>query len=318
VQPGAIALNRANASRPAPAEFVAGGCFVDVAGGRLFTISAGESSERQPVVFLHGIPTWSWIWRNVIEASELHGLSIAIDLPGFGLSTLDRDRRFTISTIAGMLEQAIDHLAGDESHPVLVAHDFGVLVAAELIARAPDRYSAVVITNSSLRPESWIGSGWGIDLLAPLRIPVLGQLSMATARPWMLRWAAAPYVADPVDPGWFQGFWYPFEHGFGQSLARFYQSQPVQFDDFARWRCALEEFTRPSLVVWGMCDPAFGGREFADIVSILDEPETLVVERASHFLMEDRPRVLARTIARFLTRLSRAAGSAQQVVDHRG
>lgn len=283
-----------------PAAFESRGSFIDVDGGRLFAVSIGESIQ-QPIIYLHGIPTWSWIWRQVMDITALQRWSIAIDLPGFGRSTLDKQRSFDVSTISRLVEQAIDRLIAETFRPVLVAHDFGVLVAAELVSRDPSRYSAVVLTNSSLRAEAWTGSGWGIDLLAPLRVPGLGQLSMAMARPWMLRWAAGPFVSDPVDPEWFGGFWYPFEHGFGQSLARFYQSRPVRPDDFERWRSALTEYAGRSLVVWGGRDPAFGPRELEDIKSVLKEPRIMVVDRASHFLMEDRPRVLGRAINAFLT-----------------
>lgn len=301
-----MGLSRRHASRSAicertPSEFAAGGSVIHLDGARVFYIETGRPDSASPVVFLHGIPTSSWIWRNVIPAMPENRRSIALDLPGFGLSSLDADRPFTIATITALTEQAINQLLGSESRPVLVAHDFGGLVASELITRSPDRYPKVVFTNTSLRPTAWIGSGWRIDLLTPLRIPWMGQLSMILARPWMLRLAASQFLIDPADPDWFAGYWYPFERGFGQSLARFYQSRPVSVADFDRWRAGLPGYNGQSLLVWGRRDPAFGMSDFSDIRQLLGGPEVLVLDNASHFLMEDQPGALGRRISAFLT-----------------
>jgi pimeloyl-ACP methyl ester carboxylesterase len=283
-----------------PERFVSSGELVPIDASDVFVVSRNHTGSRQPVVFLHGIPTWSWIWRNVLPEINPEFSCHAIDLPGFGLSHLDTDMEMSCTNFAELIEQVLDRVLGSNARPVLVTHDFGLLVGAELVSRNPGRYPGLVITNSSLRPEGWIASRGTIDLLTPLRMPGIGQLAMKLARPWMLRAAAAPYLHDPVDPDWFDGFWYPFKFGFGQSLARFFQQRVVLPEDFDRWRSALATYPRKVSVIWGTRDPAFGASEVSDLASLVGTSDVTKIDQASHFLMEDRPRVLARSINRFL------------------
>lgn len=264
----------------------------------LFWLAAGEGGDHVPLLFLHGIPTWSWLWRNVIPVTGKLTRSIAVDLPGFGMSEQIRDHDYRVATLASTIEGFLDDVVGPDRPVSLVVHDFGALVGAELIARAPARYPKLVVTNTSLRSGAWVGGG-------PLRIlsvPWLGQLSMWLAQPWMLRLAMAPFVVDPDARSGlrFDGYWFPFRHGFGQTLARFYQQRPVQPDDFIRWREALSNYPGDALVLWGARDPAFTLYEMNDIESLLPRSEAMIFDHAGHFLPEELPGSVGRRIRAFL------------------
>ena len=283
-----------------PRELIDAGQRTTVDGMDVFWVSAGDPRERHPVVFLHGIPTWCWLWRNVMLETGAVTRSIAVDLPGFGMSEYSAEQDFRIATLAETVEQFLDQVVGAGARVTLVVHDFGALVGAELIARAPGRYSGLILTNTSLRAGAWSGGG----PLLVLSVPWLGQLSMLLARPWMLRMAMRPFVTDPEarSGNRFAGYWYPFEHGFGQSLARFYQQRPVEPGDFDRWRTALAEYTGRCLILWGGRDPAFTVSEVNDLLSLLPDAETMIFDNASHFLPEEHPRAVGRRIRTFLER----------------
>jgi haloalkane dehalogenase len=282
-----------------PQTFIEAGQFTEIAGSRFFSVATGESSRQFSVVYLHGIPSWSWLWRHVLPETALWTKSIAIDLPGFGVSERRTDGSFQVPDLAESVELLLDRTVGYSEPVSLVAHDFGALVGAELVGRNPDRYRNLVLTNTSLRTESWLGGG----PLRVLSVPGLGQLSMWLARPWMLQLAMLPFVADSAartGPA-FDGYWFPFRRAFGQNLARFYQQRPVQADDFERLRDVLRSFSGRTLICWGALDPAFTTEEVDDIRSLLPKyPESIVFEHASHFLPEDRPAALGRCIRAFL------------------
>lgn len=265
----------------------------------LFWAEAGAERSGPPVLFLHGIPTWSWLWRNVIPETGLEHRCIALDLPGFGLSDKSPRHSFRLPALAETVESFMDAVSGPGQEVNLVVHDFGALVGAELIARDPKRYPCLVITNTSLRPEAWAGEG----ILRLLGIPYLGDFAMMVARPWMLHFAMRPFVADPRarTSERVAGYWYPFTAGFGSSLARLYRERPLERGDFERWRRALQEYSGNSLIAWGERDPAFTLTEVEDIQGLLSEARYQGFENASHFLPEERPLALGRRIRTFIS-----------------
>ncbi len=73
-----------------------------------------------------------------------------------------------------------------------MAHDFGFLVACELLAQRRCRVNGLVILNTSIRAADWSGSGLNpFQLIAQ---PVVGELAFGLARRWMLRLAFMPFV----------------------------------------------------------------------------------------------------------------------------
>jgi cis-3-alkyl-4-acyloxetan-2-one decarboxylase len=281
-----------------PQQFIVTGRNAVIDGANLFWQTSGEGLTRSTVLFLHGIPSWCWMWRNVVPQTGILARSIAVDLPGFGMSDPRPDGSFRVPDLARSIKRFIDYEIGNDSQVSLVVHDLGALVGAELIAREPDRYEHVVFMNTSLRHEAWSGEG----PLRILSIPVAGQVSMYLAQPWMLRLAMAPFVSNPAGRTGiaFDGYWYPFQYGFGQNLARLFQQRIVEVPDFERWRRALQRYRGRSLVLWGGRDPTFTLDEFQDLVSLLSSPESMVYQSASHFLPEDQPYAVSRRIRSFL------------------
>jgi pimeloyl-ACP methyl ester carboxylesterase len=251
------------------------------------------------VVFIHGIPTWSFLWRNVAHEVGQEFRAIALDLPGFGLSAVDRYGDDGVLTMASAAETVLKETIRDNSPIYLAVHDFGALVAAEIIARNDARVSGLIVLNSSLQQSSWSG---GAGLLRILSIPYLGQMSMMLARPWMLREAMRPFISDDVlkHPQRFGGYWYPFHAGFGQNLARMYQHLLMDAEQFSRWRSALAMWDRPSLVLWGMRDPVFGVDDRDDLTSLLRRSTVRRFVNGNHFLAEERPRAVGRQIREFV------------------
>lgn len=282
-----------------PHAFARTGTINPVGATPVFQVQRGERHGGTPVLFLHGIPTWSWLWRNVIEETAREYRSIAVDLPGFGMSDKSGRHSFRVPALGETIDQLLDDVVGPERPVHLVVHDFGALVGAELIARSRRTYPSLIVTNTSMRHDAWTGGG-------PLRIlsvPYLGDLSMMLARPWMLRMAMYPYVADPAarTPERVAGYWYPFEHGFGRSLARLFRERAVEADDFDRWRAALQAYTGGSFIIWGERDPTFTPREMHDIHGLLPGANVLSFENACHFLPEERPEAVGRAIRSFIS-----------------
>lgn len=255
-----------------------------------------EGGAGDAVVFLHGLPTSSYLWRDVLPYLARSHRVIAPDLPGFGRSDRPRARPYTVTSWADTVEGLLAQLG--LSRYALVAHDLGALVAAELIARTPEAAAALVLTNTGLRHAGWSG----FTPLSLARLPLVGEAGVALARRWMLRWAMRVYVSEPgrLSAAVMDGYWWPFEHGFREVLLRLYRSPIAGAQDFARWCAALEAYSGRALLAWGLRDPTFGVGDLAHAASLLTGAAVVPFVHANHFIQEDRPEALARLIGAFL------------------
>lgn len=117
-----------------------------------------EKGEGKPLVLVHGIPTSSFLWRDMVDELSLHGRVIAPDLPGFGLSDPPPDGDYSISGYASLLESLLESLAITEA--TLICHDFGGPVTVTYALRNPDKYERLVILNTFLDTDL---PDWGLS-----------------------------------------------------------------------------------------------------------------------------------------------------------
>jgi len=263
---------------------------------RTLRIFVREGGTGSPVLLLHGIPTSSYLWRDVLPHLAGSHRVIAPDLPGFGRSDRPRAWPYTVAAWADIVADLLG-LLGVSTY-ALVGHDLGALVAAELIARDPGAATALILTNTSLRYGGW----HGVSPLSLLRLPLAGEVGVALARRWMLRTAMRVYVSEPdrLSRAAMDEYWWPFEHGFREVLLHLYRSPIASGTDFPRWRAALEAYPGRALLAWGLRDPSFGAAELEHAAGLLADPAVVPFVHANHFIQEDRPQALARLIGAFL------------------
>ena len=117
------------------------------------TIHYRESGAgREPIVFLHGNPTSSYLWRNVIPRLESEGRCLAPDLIGMGASGKPKiEYRFVDH--ARYLDAWFDAL--DLRRVTLVIHDWGSALGFHWAARHPDRVAAIAFMEAIVKPLTW-------------------------------------------------------------------------------------------------------------------------------------------------------------------
>src|SRR5690348_1122991 len=135
--------------------------YADVGGLRLAYVEAGPA-DGPPVLLLHGEPTWSFLYREVIGVLAAAGLrAVAPDLVGFGRS--DKPADVADHTYARHVEwvRALAFDALGLRDVTLVGQDWGGLIGLRLVAEHPDRFARVVAANTGLptgdrpMPEVW-------------------------------------------------------------------------------------------------------------------------------------------------------------------
>ena len=113
-----------------------------------------DTGTGDPVVFLHGNPTSSYLWRNIIPHVEPLGRCLAPDLVGMGESHRAPSDSYRFIDHARYLDAWFDNL-GLTRRVTLVAHDWGSALAFHWAKRFPDRVRALVYMEAIVRPMAW-------------------------------------------------------------------------------------------------------------------------------------------------------------------
>ncbi len=125
-------------------------------GNDIFTIDEGDP-DKPVLVLIHGFPTSSYDWHAMWSSLRTNYRVLCIDMLGFGFSDKPNRRDYTIHQQADLIEQHIQQQGVKEFH--VLAHDYGVSVAQELIARQIDqrgygRWLSCCFLNGGLFPET--------------------------------------------------------------------------------------------------------------------------------------------------------------------
>ena len=251
-----------------------------------------DAGAGDPVVLLHGIPTWSFLWREVVPLLAAGRRVIAPDFLGHGFS--DRRDRFDRSLVAqtAMVLALLDRLGIERAD--VAGHDTGGGVALILAVEHPERVRRVVLSNVVCF-DSW-----------PVAEMIeLGDPRMA-ARPAgeLVAWIRSGLVEGVHRPErrtaeFEEGILAPYADEEGKlSLIR--NAVSLNTNHTMMLVDRHRDIAADVLLLWGADDPwqtiADARRLAADIPRATLRP----VERASHWLQQDAPDVVAAQIAAFL------------------
>jgi haloalkane dehalogenase len=255
-----------------------------------------DIGEGPPVLFLHGEPTWSFLWRKVIPPVRDAGYRcIAPDLLGFGRSDKPVDidwysyDRHTAS-VAALVEEL------DLRDATVVVHDWGGPIGLRVAAERPDRVARIVVLDTGLftgrqrMNDAWMAFRNFVERTEDLPVGLL------------VRRACARDPGDEVIAAYDA----PFPNAAAKAGARaFPLILPLTPDApgaaaSARVLEALRGDRRPKLFLWAESDPVIPletGRRFA---AALGGEVDHVIAGASHFLQEDAGPEIGRLIADWL------------------
>ncbi|MDF3301421.1 alpha/beta fold hydrolase [Streptomyces tropicalis] len=248
---------------PTGAQWAAGGTRTTVRGRTrthvLFVRQDGPA-DGTPVTLVHGFPTSSHDWSPIVPGLAARGHRVTtLDLLGFGHSDKPRGHAYSVLEQADLVEEVWRGLGiGDTA---LVAHDYGVSVAQELLARDPGR-----VTRSA-----WLNGGLYPDLHRPIRVQRLlhGRLGPVLARAVSERGFRASMrkvMSRPVSDRDLHLMWENVALDGGRLLApRLLRYIDERRAHEARWVPALEGCPGPMLFVWGPADPISGAHVLARV-----------------------------------------------------
>jgi haloalkane dehalogenase len=149
-----------------------------IAAVRGTTMAYLQEGAGRPIVLLHGNPTSSYLWRNVIPHLRGHGRVIAPDLVGHGDSAKlpgTGDARYSLAEHQAYVDALLDELDVRED-VVLVGHDWGGPLAFDWARRHPDAMAGIAYLETIVMPFTWDGFGDIAELFRAWRSPAGEQL----------------------------------------------------------------------------------------------------------------------------------------------
>ncbi len=247
-----------------------------------------DEGDGPPVVFVHGEPTWSFLWRKVIGPVRDAGYRcIAPDLPGFGRSDKPTDIDwYTYDRHTEAVSALLEEL--DLRDATIVVHDWGGPIGLRLAVEAPERIGRIVIMDTGLftghqtMSDAWMAFHDFVERTEDLPV---GFLVRGACR------------RDPGEAV-IAAYEVPFPNAAAKAGARAFPlilplspEQPGAAEG-QRVLEALRADTRPKLILWADSDPVLTLETGERFAAAIGSEISHVIAEAGHFLQEDAgPRI---------------------------
>nr|WP_282594690.1 alpha/beta hydrolase [Halomarina salina] len=247
--------------------------------------SAGAGDDA--VVFLHGIPTWSFLWRRVVPPLESSVRAVVPDLVGYGNSA--RHDGFDRS-IRAQEQAVLDLLDGLDLETVtVVAHDIGGGVALRLAAHHPDRVDRLVLSNAVCYDS------WPVEFVSDLGLPSTASMDREELAS-TLDGAFAGGTVDEADPSFVEGMKAPWlAEGGAQALAR----AAVATNTNHTTEIDYDAITADVRCLWGT-DDAMQPLSYGERLAEDTGGDVVELDDAYHWVVEDRPDAYREALETFI------------------
>jgi haloalkane dehalogenase len=260
-------------------------------------ISYVDEGEGQPIVMVHGTPTWSFLYRHLVKALRERYRCVAPDNLGFGLSDKPAGASYRPQDQAANLAALIDTLG--LKNITLVVHDFGGPIGLSYAIERPENVRRLVLFNTwmwSFAGQAryrWLGRALGSPVGRVLyerfgfALNVMFRSAVTDKRRYTPA-VQAQYARPLASAAERRATWVYARELLGSS---------EWFDGL--WRRRERIAAIPALLIWGTSDPAFGDA-LPRWRSVFERVRVLELPRAGHAPPEERPEEIVPVIARFL------------------
>ncbi len=280
---------------------------------RWLTLPAGryhflDEGQGEPLLMVHGNPTWSFYWRRLVLAFRDRFRAVAPDHLGCGLSDKPQDGRaaiqrsaettssphpvqrttYTLQDHIDRLVSLIDHLNLEQI--TLLGHDWGGPIGLGAALARPERFRRFVLLNTGAFPPPYIPAR-----IRVCRIPLLGPLAVRGLNLFS-RAALRMAVADPktVSPEFRAGMLAPYDSWRNRvGVLRFVQDIPASpahptWQTLERIEEGLTQLsTRPFQLIWGMRDWCFTPECLRRLRERIPNAHVVELPEAGHWVVEE-------------------------------
>jgi pimeloyl-ACP methyl ester carboxylesterase len=263
-----------------------------------------DEGSGEPVVMVHGDPTWGYLYRNFIPPLSRHYRCVVPDQMGMGKSAVPQDReRYRLEQHRDDLEALLLHL--DLHDITLVLHDWGGPVGLGFATRHPERIKRLVLMNT------WVFAPWPggpfprlLALIRSERGEAFVLQKNGYLEPALL---GTTHHSEKLTKTVMEAYRAPFPTPESRlAMLCWSRDIPVQetdvsYTEMKRIEQGLAQFNGiPILLVWGMQDPVLSASVLHRWQQVYPRATTYELEDASHFLQEDAPERIVKRIETFL------------------
>lgn len=277
-----------------PAEYPFESRFFDRGRKRLHYVDEGDGP---PIVFVHGCPTWSFMYRYLIRGMRDKFRCLAMDNLGYGLSDKPTNATYRPERQAELLAEFIEDKG--LRNLSLVAHGFGGPMALSYAAQHPGNVAHLVLMNTFMWPladnpvahkiDRQVNGPLGRFLYLSLNLPVRRMKHAIQDRKYFTKDIHEHYLAALDEPA---------ERVAPYGYARALLGSSDWYQSLWEKRDALRSI--PTLLLWGMKDPLFGHDALEKMMIAFPDAEVRRLAHAGHFVPEEKGPGLEPIVEMFL------------------
>ena len=271
------------------------GEFLDVGGARLYYYAAGTRGGGEPLVLIHGFPTSSHLWQELVPLLPEGRRVVVVDLLGYGRSDPPGDLPLDIKAHADRLLVLLDLLGINRA--CLIGHDVGGGIAQAVAVRAPHRVSHLCLI-SSVAFDEWPSRE---VKMARATLPLTRHLPAT----WLLSVLKSDLMRGYVDPDLATRSIEKFIRNFATPVGRdllVAHLEALQPADTMEIGARLGAVPAPTSIIHGAHDPFHSLGSARRLHQAIRGSTLEVLESARHFLPEESPERLAELIAELIER----------------
>ncbi|OJH33574.1 hypothetical protein BON30_48055 [Cystobacter ferrugineus] len=269
--------------------------FIDLpSGARIHYVDEGQG---ETLLFLHGNPSWSFQWRDLIHGLRGSYRCIALDYPGFGLSQAPAEFGFTPREESRVLEEFVEHLGLRDV--TLVMQDWGGPIGIGLAQRRPELVRRMILGSTwAWRTRTSEPRGiWSVIAGGPV-----GEFVQMNFN-GLASFALKDSIVRELPPDVADVYVRPFQPLDRRGIAAFYPGQITAADDyFAELEAGLPSLEgKPTLIFWALEDPGFPRGDLERWEQALPDHRTVELPNAHHFFFEDTADEVVSEIRAFMS-----------------
>jgi haloalkane dehalogenase len=260
--------------------------YADLSDGRMHYLDEGPDDPERTLVFLHGVPTWSYLYRHLVREFRTDYRCVVPDLLGFGLSEQPDPETFSYgpSDQYAALVEFFESL--DLEAFALVVHGWGGSLGIPYAFECPEAIEAVVATNTAAWPR---GHSTGARLWSRVAGGPVGRALGERFDPLVRGMGLAYADRSKFTPTVRRHYLGPFEGRSTQAPHRLVRSYGLGDTEWVQthWERRRRRPSVPTRIVWGMDDPAVGGWNLRVLEALFEHADVLRCRGVGHFVPEE-------------------------------
>ena len=271
------------------------GEFLDLNGARIYYYAAGTRGVGEPVIFIHGFPTSSHLWKEVVPLMPVGHRIVVVDLLGYGRSDRPAGRDVSVRGHAERMLELMDVLG--INYACVVGHDVGGGIAQTLAVRAPARVSRLCLVDS-IAFDDW-----------PVREVKLARAMLPLTRhlppTWLLSILRTDLTRGYTEPERgarsIDQYVLPFASAEGRD-AFMEHLTALDAADTVTIAPRLKDIVAQTAIVWGGHDPFLPPAIAKRLHELIPGSTLHLLADARHFVPEEAPEKVAAIVADLLGR----------------